>query len=225
MKKGFTLSEVLITLGVIGVVASLTMPALIQHYRKQVVETKLQKFYSLMSQAIKMSEIDNDDISGWVKAEIKYLEDGTKDWDANFINTEQFFDKYISPYVKTIKKYNREFDFGGTAGKQNLTTYVLADGSLISLNNGNCVDFKYDINGDTAPNEMGRDTFNFLLCINKDIAKGYCGAENKHFCPHGDNSIKTREQILKKCRTDARFCSWLIEVDGWKIKDDYPHKL
>ena len=35
--KAFTLAEVLITLGIIGVVASLTMPSLIQSNRRQVV--------------------------------------------------------------------------------------------------------------------------------------------------------------------------------------------
>lgn len=34
MEKGFTLAEVLVTLGIIGVVAALTMPALIANYKK-----------------------------------------------------------------------------------------------------------------------------------------------------------------------------------------------
>lgn len=40
---GFTLAEVLITLGIIGVVAALTLPALVQNYRNQVVETRLKR--------------------------------------------------------------------------------------------------------------------------------------------------------------------------------------
>lgn len=50
--KGFTLAEVLVTLGIIGVVAALTMPTLIDNHRKAVTETRLEKFYSLMSQAV-----------------------------------------------------------------------------------------------------------------------------------------------------------------------------
>lgn len=34
-KKGFTLAEVLITLGIIGVVAALTMPSIIANYQKR----------------------------------------------------------------------------------------------------------------------------------------------------------------------------------------------
>lgn len=58
-KKAFTLAEVLITLGIIGVVAALTLPTLIQTNKNKEVETKLQKIYSVMKQAILMSELDN----------------------------------------------------------------------------------------------------------------------------------------------------------------------
>lgn len=51
-KKAFTLAEVLITLGIIGVVAAITMPVLINKYQEIVTVTKVKKFYSLMSQAI-----------------------------------------------------------------------------------------------------------------------------------------------------------------------------
>lgn len=40
--KGFTLAEVLITLGIIGVVAALTMPALVANYKKQEAVSKLK---------------------------------------------------------------------------------------------------------------------------------------------------------------------------------------
>lgn len=52
MKKAFTLAEVLITLGIIGVIAALTLPGLIQGYRKKVTETALKKAYSQLSQAL-----------------------------------------------------------------------------------------------------------------------------------------------------------------------------
>lgn len=42
--NGFTLAEVLITLGIIGVVAAMTLPGLIAKHRKTVIETKLARF-------------------------------------------------------------------------------------------------------------------------------------------------------------------------------------
>lgn len=44
MKKGFSLAEVLITLGVVGVVAALTMPAVIVNYQKQATVSKIDTF-------------------------------------------------------------------------------------------------------------------------------------------------------------------------------------
>ena len=51
-KAAFTLAEVLITLGIIGIVAALTMPALIANYQKQVTLNGLKKAYSQLAQAV-----------------------------------------------------------------------------------------------------------------------------------------------------------------------------
>ena len=52
-REGFTLAEVKITLGVIGVVAALTMPSLIAHYRGKVIKTQLKKSLSVVNQAVR----------------------------------------------------------------------------------------------------------------------------------------------------------------------------
>ena len=51
--SAFTLSEVLITLGIIGIVAAMTMPVLIANYQKQVQVAQIKKVYSTFSQGIK----------------------------------------------------------------------------------------------------------------------------------------------------------------------------
>ena len=45
MKKAFTLAEVLITLGIIGIVAAMTLPTLIGKYQKKQTVTQLKKAY------------------------------------------------------------------------------------------------------------------------------------------------------------------------------------
>ena len=51
MKKfGFTLAEVLITLGVIGVVAAITLPILTKNYQKHVWVNQLKANYSIINQ-------------------------------------------------------------------------------------------------------------------------------------------------------------------------------
>ena len=51
MKKGFTLAEVLITLGIIGVVAAMTMPTLINNHREKETVVKLKKLNSTLQNA------------------------------------------------------------------------------------------------------------------------------------------------------------------------------
>ena len=50
-KKAFTLAEVLITLGIIGIIAALTLPALIQSYQKMVFRNQYKKMYATLSNA------------------------------------------------------------------------------------------------------------------------------------------------------------------------------
>ena len=97
MKKGFTLAEVLITLGIIGVVAAMTMPSLIQNYRKKEATTRIKKFYSMMSQAVLLSTNDNGEPTEWTRK----AQDGSSDKQSiNAQNAYDFFMTYLAPYIK-----------------------------------------------------------------------------------------------------------------------------
>ena len=84
----FTLAEVLITLGIIGVVAALTLPNLITQYQKNATVQGLKVAYSLLSQAVQKSISENGEIDNW---------DYT-------LNTNAFNETYILPYLKIAKK-------------------------------------------------------------------------------------------------------------------------
>lgn len=58
--KGFTLAEVLITLGIIGVVAAMTLPSLISNYQKIVLETQYKKGISVFANAMQMAMARNN---------------------------------------------------------------------------------------------------------------------------------------------------------------------
>ena len=107
IKRGFTLAEVLITLGIIGIVAAMTMPTLIQKNNNKVVETRLMKFYSVINQAIKMAEVDYGDKVYWWE-DVKGAE---IDKDGNPVPgtsaSEKWFNKYLAPYMKILK--NKDF--------------------------------------------------------------------------------------------------------------------
>ena len=60
---GFTLAEVLITLGIIGVVAAMTIPALLNNYYEKQTVTRLKSTYSILTNAIRSAEEENGEIS------------------------------------------------------------------------------------------------------------------------------------------------------------------
>ena len=113
-KFAFTLAEVLITLGIIGVVAAMTLPVLIQKHRNLVVETKLKKFYSLFNQAVKLSEAQNGELKDWYPPNDTY------------ISTNEMYDWYISyihPYLKSTK----------IEKSSSVINVYLADGSMFKF--------------------------------------------------------------------------------------------
>lgn len=57
MKKGFTLAEVLITLGIIGIVTAMTLPTLIQRQQNIAHITALKKFYSVFNEGLNMMKV------------------------------------------------------------------------------------------------------------------------------------------------------------------------
>ena len=119
------MAEVLITLGIIGVVAALTLPAVIQNYRKSVIETSVKKFYTSINQAIIMSERGNGDKESWSRTA----------WDAD---ASPFWDKYFDKYMITIKRTKTR------DGKN--TIFVFSDGSGLKINSSDffwCVKADY----------------------------------------------------------------------------------
>ena len=64
-RKGFTLAEVLITLGIIGIIAAITIPTLISKYQERATVNKLTETYSILSQAVKLATIEYGNIDSW----------------------------------------------------------------------------------------------------------------------------------------------------------------
>ena len=59
MKKGFTLAEVLITLGVVGVVSALTLPTLINNFRAKALETSFKKADAVLTRAMQTTMFEH----------------------------------------------------------------------------------------------------------------------------------------------------------------------
>ena len=235
--KAFTLAEVLITLSIIGIVASMTLPALIQNNKNKEVEAKLKKVYSVMNQAILLSEKDNGPKEYWQYCD--FGEDSNKE---NTSECRQHFEKYILPYIKYTK--TEEFT---VAGRYNIAIY-LGDGSvLIGKVHPLLVDYFFYPNGKNfnkeefiSVNDNGTETrekcgttfFAFEFSpVQNDTASKY--HYRKGFEPYKRllNNLKKEEltgshsYACSKTSTFKVWCTALIQLNGWKIPKDYPFKV
>ena len=205
-KLAFTLAEVLITLGIIGIVAALSFPTIIANSKKSEISARLKKFNTIMSQCVLLSEQDNGPAEEW---------SSPRGYDT--FDLDSFFKTYVAPYIKysstELKTEN---------GSKRYYVYLL-DGGYFYFAKGNCVDIIYDVNGKKKPNAHGRDIFRFLLCGDK--SPEWC--DGRHYCPMNRTSDKTREQKIQACIKGDRGsgCTGLLEYDGWEFKKDYPFRL
>ena len=209
-KFGFTLAEVLITLGIIGIVAALTIPAVIQNTKKQEASSRLKKFISAINQTLIYAEADYGPREGWSIGEME-----SSDSAFDFLNT------YIKPYVKSFEIEKRQLL------NKNMATLRFVDGSQMSVKIGFCHDIYYDINGEKNPNELGRDIYAFILCKN-----GGCNNKSKqvraYYCMPDGTEYQTREDFLKQCSKggdNAHSCTMLLEENQYEFPKDYPKRL
>lgn len=239
-KNAFTLAEILITLGIIGIVAALTMTVLIGNYQKEVTVNSLKKMYSTLNQAAEMYQAEH---------EITYEEFDTS------LDGKSFMSKYFKPYLHVIKECNNfsECYDDNPLTIDRKTKYrniyyiaVLSDGSYLgitSVPSGKL--FYFDINGAKGPNYSGRDIFGFYLInkstigenegcapVLKNLESGlYPGGYAGCYVPFTKYS---REELLsttvdRSCNHNAPAvsdsydaCAAVIMMDGWKIAKDYP---
>ena len=230
-KTAFTLAEVLITLAIIGVVAAMTIPTLISNYKKKDTSAKLKKFYSMMSQAIQLSEIENGPAEHWQKTPMIWKPDGTADHDTNKKLAEQFINKYILPYIKYSKVTDSEKQQSDD-GVAMLKKIYLNDGTTIDVKNSGSIELFYDTNGDAKPNTTGKDIFYFNLATPVSERERIYGNKNQILGPYTyinndklDNYTlyDTREKALQNCKEHVQTCTnLLLKYDNFEFKEDYP---
>ena len=215
VKAGFTLAEVLITLGIIGVVAAMTIPTLISGYKKKEYSTKLKKFYSMMNQAIQMSTIESGPASAW-----SYPADGT---DIDALKT--FWSTYFEPYLKVSSASEERFtstNTDGTVVTRDLYVINFQDGTSVGIRAAGAIDFQFDVNGSSGPNTFGKDQFDFIM--NKTTGK-FSAYTYMNSTDQDSEYLKDRDNALQACIDNGFYCSLLLFLDNWEFKDDYPFKL
>ncbi|MBQ8460513.1 prepilin-type N-terminal cleavage/methylation domain-containing protein [bacterium] len=233
-KNAFTLSEILITIGIIGIVSALTLPTLMTKIRKRTVETQLKKTYAMLANAVKHAE--NEYGVGFDMLE------GVNHYSSE--QSAQVFDKYLTPHLRINYKYSLEdCEKLVTVYVQNNDTpfksttpacYSLSNGVSIAYFVGKQSNIYFNslsiyLNPNFQHKIAGRDSFSF------DIVSG----DNGLYIGNDAYKKSTRAKLIQDCgKNESRFenplgiqispaspCSELIRRDGWKINPDYPVKF
>ena len=215
-KAGFTLAEVLITLGIIGVVAAMTIPALITNHRAKVMRTRLLRADAIIQQAAmraKADEVNLDEVINQKKYEEFeiYFKNGScklpkDDKEANY------------------KNYSGTKDAAEAAAQKLVHSYCLFDGMILWFGNFNWWQkgsfLAIDINGwKEKPNRYGHDVFFWYYNPNTqmiapigtgDILSGADGYGNSGYdfwdkCPGGNTAEQGISCTYKAIHDESYF--------------------
>ena len=227
-KAAFTLAEVLITLGIIGVVAAMTIPVLIQNHKNTVVETRLKKVYTVMNQAIALAENDYGDKTYWYED----LAGAQFDKDGNIVpgssEALKWFNKYLAPYMKIMKTEELSDGtfmvyFPDGSALQQVYSSSSRDWYFYPSNAEKCAS-----NTPEHANGICRFIFAFKPVGGGDGWKYHYG---KGFEPCKYLWDGSKDMLYRGCESRVGnailhgMCTALIQYNGWKIPKDYPQRI
>jgi len=188
--KGFSLAEILLTITIIGIIASMTIPSLVMNIQMQQNIVAWKKTYNIFSTAVNELMHDNNDTM--IGINTGYI--------------RNFRDQLI-PYLNVIKSCGYHTTMGvcwHTSGtvkwlNGNTTNYndqdeaglILADGTFVQFGwvsssdcNANwgsgqtftwCNRISFDVNGFKGPNVIGKDIFSVFILKNRVVPEGASG--------------------------------------------------
>ena len=219
-RKAFTLAEVLITLGIIGVVAAMTIPNLISNYRKKQIEVQAKVTYSTIQQALRFSSYDDVGYSEVADNDNQEMINWFNDFLGQHLKVEQFCVNKSPGCWHQIYNLNgsKWGDQNGTGN--NILGFTTSKGARFIIDGYNASDiqnqfgvnmdtaglvFIFDANGATKPNILGKDVF-VLVWTEQGLV------------PAGHN--KTKAQVEQNCKTgNGRWCLKEVIDNGWTIPD------
>ena len=167
----FTLAEVLITLGIIGVVAALTIPTLIANYKEKQFVTAWKKVYSDVSNAALLMSQNEEDLSTEQlvgEAFAKYLK-VDKVCEARKGIAQGCWKENTPIYKKDNQQFGNTNDITQMGG--GAVCMTLTSGAIVCYDCGGTppayCQLIFDVNGATKPNKIGTDIFGGTLSIER----------------------------------------------------------
>ena len=185
-KHGFTLAEILITLTVIGVVAALTIPTLLQNTNQAELKTAWKRSFADVSQASRLIANDQGGALGGTFGSI--LNDQARNDFKNFFRNKLSYIKDC-PASTSTECWHQTNNWFNLSGAKKGGTYwqtkpglILSNGDLVGFdsfslgcnatytpNSDACAEITVDINGFKPPNTIGKDIFSVWVLNNGNI--------------------------------------------------------
>ena len=173
MKRGFTLSEVLITLGVVGVVAVLTIPGVMKNYQNRLYTAQLEKVYAQLADAVQ-GIMNDEHVDNFYETTAA----ATNTCDATTGECSAGIGYFLNNYFKTIKKNCMNATNEACMSTQT-GFYKTVNGTSVGVptdeyfvqtitgaaiggtynKSKTCMKILVDVNGPAEPNVAGRDVF------------------------------------------------------------------
>jgi len=223
----FTLAEVLITLGIIGIVAAMTLPTMIMNHRKQVTVNKVKKFYTVMSQATNSAIAEYGSMEDWQGFTTTRNGEEMQNW----------FDTYLKSYLKVIDEFVKTDEETGYS----TLFVVLSDGSVLSMVNWAGSAKSDDYANHVQDNHNGLIHVGYLTdkkliddvdsrigCVNTFSFLFYSPLKDQYFFQPYTYQANTpekynREFFIEQLKGgNTQYCAAVMMFDGWQIKSDYP---
>ena len=231
----FTLAEVLITLGIIGIVAALTIPVLYSKYQQKVTETRFERVYSDLTKAFNAGAIENGEeyfMQSWQMSYNDYI--------------EYVYQNYLKPHIRMMDVVT----FGGLEKKHNAKNpqkvfwtwsqhiFIIDKRTFISFDSDGKTILVVLLNNDNFDFSNIKDGVNLFslgtpFCCNNDKCASLSSCPNHNLKPISAWTNYPTEKLVEFCKEGKDiawqggkrgFCTQALIQNGFKFPKGYPFK-
>ena len=224
--KGFTLAEVLITLSILGIIAAITIPNIINNYNQRVTVTRVKKMHSVLdtaySNAVAEDFSNESKIFGYNEKGAKEVADMLRPYFqiSNDCGTDSNRKKACGmrgERYEVLNKNASKSKWGDYANDSKYYAFRLKDGSLIwfrGYDKDTSIAIWYDVNGNKEPNTFGKDVFHFAK-YGHDTNSHYGNEDNTpskltYIRPVGDNAPNFEQRCLADNAEGMGCTAWVV---------------
>ena len=230
---GFTLAEILVTLGIIGVVAAMTIPSLMTNVQKKIYVNQLKVAYATIQEGFRrmMADDQTNELAGTELYSIIVKPEGIiggtpEEGEARKILSQYFKNAHVGYSLsgntsddckvatkKGVAYYGLDdYESCEYLSVDNGFQYILPNFRMIihlvpCSDDGHCGWIYVDVNGASGPNSMGRDWFWFTVDQKGKLNPwgGIADYTKEMGGSLSEEDLKILEDDVKRCSSTFRY--------------------